>query len=148
MPLLAVEIAVNTDRLDADRRRREVGKDQGQMTRPRNHRMMAIRVALSGAAGMNMNIGDDIQAALTAVFPQCPEMPPIEPDDAGPETMRVQIVLENEVHDMCAAIAAMPQKKGATHPRTASGNSVLEASCARAWNSGIRQTRRVAPAMN
>jgi Dihydrofolate reductase len=83
VPLLAAEIAVNTDGPDADRRRREVGKDQGQMTRPRNHRMMAIRVALTGTTGMNMNIGHDIQAALTAVFPQCPEMPPVEPDDAG-----------------------------------------------------------------
>ena len=62
---------------------------------------------------------DDIQAALTAVFPQCPEMPSIEPDDAGLKTMRVQIVIENEVQDMCAAIAAMPQKKGAAFARLA-----------------------------
>lgn len=45
----------------------------------------------------------DGQAACLAVCPEFTEVAPIEPDDASVERMRVEIIVEHEIDDVCAA---------------------------------------------
>ena len=69
--------------------------------------MRAVRIALTRTARMHMHVGNDAQATALADVPQLAEVAAVEPNDAGIQGMRVQIVIENEVDDPRPAICAV-----------------------------------------
>ena len=73
--------------------------------------MLAIGAALSGAAGVDVHVGDDAQAALPADIPKPSEIPAVKMHDAGVERSRVEIVVQDEVGDAGAASDAIAEQE-------------------------------------
>ena len=100
----------------ADRRPREIGQDERDVPGARDHRMLAVGVALPAAARMHVHVGDDAQAAPLADVPQRAEVPAVETHDAGVERVRVEVVVEDEVDDPGAAVRAVAEQERAALP--------------------------------
>ena len=83
------------------------------MSGARDHRVVAIGAALSGAAGMHVHVGDDAHAAPLADVPERTEIPAVEMHDAGVERVRIEVVIEDEVGDAGAAARTVPEQERA-----------------------------------
>ena len=83
IPPLRAAIAIDADTVGVHIRLREVGQDQRHMTGLRDHRVIAIGVALPLTAGMHVDVGDDANAPFGAPLPQCAKMATVEANDAG-----------------------------------------------------------------
>src|SRR5580704_9427567 len=87
MPALAAEIAINPDGIGAERPLREIRQNERKVARARDHRMLAVGVALTGGARVDVHIGNHAQAAPLADIPKRPAMAAVEPNNAGVQRM-------------------------------------------------------------
>ena len=78
------------------------------MSGTRNHWVGLVRIALACTTGMDMDIGDNGESPFLANAPERTEMTPIEANDAGIQAVRIDVVIQNEIDDPSAAIAAPP----------------------------------------
>src|SRR5579872_3281418 len=106
VPLLGSQISVDANLRPPYRRCGKARHNQRQMAGTRNHRMVAIRVALHRTARMRVNIRHDLEPALLADLPQLPEITTIKPHDPTVEAVRVEIVVKHEVLDPRSPVAA------------------------------------------
>src|ERR1043166_7068789 len=110
-PLFATQISVDTDIAERLSARREAGKDQRDVSGARDHRMISIRVALPGPAGVHMNVCHDGQTARLADRPQLAKVTPVKPDDAAVERVWIKVVVEYEVDDARPPFMALPEQE-------------------------------------
>ncbi len=84
------------------------------MSCTRYHRICLIGSALVSTARMDVNIRHDRQAALLAKRPKLAEITAVEVNDAGVETVGIQIVIKHEINDPSTlALPAAEQESSA-----------------------------------
>jgi hypothetical protein len=108
-PAFPPEIPVQSDLGSADRRPREVWNNQSEASGSSDHWMGLVGLALLRTARMGVHVGHHRQAPPFAQIPQTAEMTPVESDDPSIETMRVDVVIENEIDNSRAPIRAAPK---------------------------------------
>ena len=70
-----------------------------------DHGVGTVGGTLGRLAWMNMDVGNDRQAARFADRPEIAEVAPIEPDNAAVKRVRVEIIIEHKVHVTRSAVA-------------------------------------------
>ena len=105
---------MDTDIRDAYRRPGEIGQNEREMTGARDHRVLAVGLALIGAAGGDMNVRDDAQSAPPPGIPKRAEISVVQANDTGVQRAGIEIVVENEIDDAgSGAVTAAKQKSAA-----------------------------------
>ena len=98
-PSFAAQVAVDAHVAATDRLGRKAWKNQGQVAGERDHWMLAIKVALTGIAGMNVDIRDHAYSASVADRPEFSEVAPVEPHKPAVEAVRIKVVVKHKTHD-------------------------------------------------
>ena len=81
--------------------------------------MLAIKVALTGTAGMNVDVRDHAYSASVADRPEFPEVAPVEPHKPTVEAVRIEVVVEHEIQDPRALAVPMSNQEGTALARPA-----------------------------
>lgn len=90
--------------MDADAARldgpgREVREDDGDVPDLGHNGVGLVGLTLLESAGMNMDVGDDSAPGLPAMGPEVAEPTSVDHDDAGLESVRVDVIVEDELLD-------------------------------------------------
>src|SRR5579883_3291224 len=119
MPVAAVRPAVlalifeDAKIFVADRRRGEVGHDDGDVPRARDHRIGAVGSALKGGAGMRVDVGDDAKLPRAAHRPKLSESIGFENAHAARVGLRIEIVVVDDIDGGAPAVMVMAEQKRA-----------------------------------
>jgi hypothetical protein len=102
-PLLITPVSVDPDLARVYRAAGEARKNECHMPGARHHWMGAIRVALFGSSWVRVNVSEDRHMRASAALPKCAKVATVESDDAAVEATWIELVVEHERGDPCAA---------------------------------------------
>ena len=83
----------------------------------RDHRVVAVGLALTDAAGMGVDVGHHFQALAAAEIPDDVHLRAVE-QDCTPQGLRVDIIVRQERFDRPETVDAAPEKEAAAFAMT------------------------------
>src|SRR5579863_8412900 len=95
-----------------------IGKDDGDVANLGHDGIGLVRIALTKATRMNMDISDDFALCLAAMLPELPQAAAIDDYDASCEGVWVNIVVKNKFFD-APWLGFRAEKEGAAFPPAA-----------------------------
>lgn len=98
-PLPIAQILMHADPSRARRATSKIGQDDRHVADFCDDRVGLVGIALSVAAGMDMNVGDHLQTRRAAMRPQRAQAATVDDDDPGRQRMRIDIVVVDEFLD-------------------------------------------------
>ena len=78
--------------------------------------MGTVGITLTRPAWVHMDVCDDRHPTRLAYLPQVAEIAPIEPHDSAVKRVRVQVIIENKVHDSSPTSFTMSEQERTTFP--------------------------------
>ena len=84
-----------------------------------DHRICTVRSALPETARMNMHVRDNDTPGLPTMCPEIAKLATVNNDNAGPQRVRIDVVIEDELFDP-PRLAGTAQQEGTALLPTAS----------------------------